>query len=63
MSLTALPEVLNSIASNHMVAYNRFPLPVSSVCVKTEHIYMEEEIGYVCVCVFVCVCVCVCVCV
>jgi len=47
-ALTARPEVMSSIPSNHMVIYNlllRHLIVSSGVCVKTEHLF-------VCVCMF-----------
>jgi hypothetical protein len=41
-ALTALPEVLSSIPSNHMVAHNHLQwdaMPSSGVCLKTAAVY------------------------
>jgi hypothetical protein len=41
-ALTALPEVLSSIPSNHMVAHNHLfwdPMPSSGVSEDSTHIY------------------------
>ena len=41
-ALTALPEVLSLIPSNHMVAHNHlqwYPMPSSGICLKTAAVY------------------------